>query len=626
MENVISQSNDRIEPPHLQTSLGAEINSGTPDLPLESGWETSFSTDLSVEFRIISQPSDLTPYFHTVKEAPLLAIDTETTGLDPHSDRLRLIQISAPGIPVLVIDCAAFLPDGFACLKELLNTPSEKIFHNARFDLQFLMGIGIDCFPVFDTMLAAQLLRPCGGPLKAGLAVVADHYLGIKLDKTEQTGSWDSASLTGSQLAYAALDAWILLKLYDVMNPLLARHGLGRTASIEFACVSAIARAEYDGINLDLEKWDELRRKTEKQYDAALETLYTYSGTPSCQLTLWGGEEALDVNFESNPYVLKLLNRYGIPVTSTSRRSLAPYHSQPLVQALTEYRRHSKSLSSFLHPIPAQIHPVTHRLHPKYMQIGAWSGRMSCYNPNIQQIPREADFRSCFTAPDGRKLILADYSQIELRVAAQISGDSRMKSACQKGEDLHALTASLISSIPVSQVTKAQRQAAKAVNFGLIFGMGAEGLKQYAGQSYGVEMTLEEAEQFRSAFFQSYRGINWWHHDLRESHPLEGRTLTGRKFLFPPNTGLADLANTPVQGTAADILKHALGLLASRIRGSDKKIVAIVHDEILMEVPVEEADDTVVLLKTAMEEAAQAILPDVPCEADAKAADSWAGK
>lgn len=164
------------------------------------------------------------------------------------------------------------------------------------------------------------------------------------------------------------------------------------------------------------------------------------------------------------------------------------------------------------------------------------------------------------------------------------------------------------------------------MNFGLIFGMGAEGLKQYAGQSYGVEMTLEEAEQFRSAFFQSYRGINWWHHDLRESHPLEGRTLTGRKFLFPPNTGLADLANTPVQGTAADILKHALGLLASRIRGSDKKIVAIVHDEILMEVPVEEADDTVVLLKTAMEEAAQAILPDVPCEADAKAADSWAGK
>lgn len=164
------------------------------------------------------------------------------------------------------------------------------------------------------------------------------------------------------------------------------------------------------------------------------------------------------------------------------------------------------------------------------------------------------------------------------------------------------------------------------MNFGLIFGMGAEGLRLYSSQSYGVDMTLEEAEQFRSAFFQNYHGINWWHHDLRESHPLEGRTLTGRKFLFSPDTGLADLANTPVQGTAADILKHALGLLASRIRESDKKIVGIVHDEILMEVPEEEVDDAVVLLKNTMEEAARAILSDVPCEADAKAADSWAGK
>lgn len=606
MEDNVIQTDKTTAEPHVHTSSEAKSGNGT--------------------YQIIFSPSDARPYLKVIKKAPFLAIDTETTGLDPHSDRLRLIQISAPGIPVLIFDCTAFLPEGIPCLKELLNTPSEKILHNAKFDLLFFMEIGIECYPVFDTMLAAQLLRPCGGPLRAGLAAAVDHYLGIKLDKTEQTGPWDSDSLTESQLAYAALDAEILLKLYDIMKPLLARHGLEWTASIEFACAIAIAHTEYDGIHLDLDQWDRLRRKTEKQYDDALETLYTYSGTPTYQLTLWGGEEALDVNFESNPYVLKLLNRYGIPVSSTSRRSLAPYHNHPLVQALTEYRRHSKALSSFLHPIPAQIHPETGRLHPSYMQIGTWSGRMSCYNPNIQQIPREAAFRGCFTAPLGRKLILADYSQIELRVSAQISGDSRMKSACQKGEDLHAVTASLISNIPIDQITKAQRQAAKAVNFGLIFGMGAEGLRQYAGQSYGVDMTIEEAEQFRSAFFQNYHGINWWHHDLRESHPLEGRTLTGRKFLFSPNTGLADLANTPVQGTAADILKHALGLLAVRIRGSDKKIVGIVHDEILMEVPGEEADDTVRLLKNTMEEAVRAILPDVPCEADAKAAESWAGK
>lgn len=199
------------------------------------------NSGLSIDYLVISSPSDTLPYQKAIKEAPLLAIDTETTGLDPHRDRLRLIQISAPGIPVLVFDCAVFLPDGISCLRELLDTPSEKLFHNAKFDLQFLMGIGIECYPVFDTMLAAQLLRPCGGPLRAGLAAVADHYLGIRMDKTEQTGPWDSTSLTGSQLAYAALDAGILLKLYGVMKPLLAHHGLDRIASIEFACASAIA-------------------------------------------------------------------------------------------------------------------------------------------------------------------------------------------------------------------------------------------------------------------------------------------------------------------------------------------------------------------------------------------------
>lgn len=578
------------------------------------------------EYRIIKQPSDLLPYLPTLQSASHLAVDTETTGLDPHSDRLRLIQLGVSGLPIFLIDCDTFLTTGSIMLRDLFLSAGEVIFHNAKFDLQFLLDIGITVPHIFDTMLAAQLLRPCGGPAKASLSAVTEHYLGITLDKTEQTGNWNGTALTPSQLEYAALDAAILLKLHETMVPLLSENGLNWIADIEFGCAPALAYTEYYGIHLDLDKWNTLLKKTEQLHEETLQTLYTFSGTPTYQLTLWGGEESLGVNFESNPYVLKLLNRYGIPVKSTSRRSLAPYHDNPLVKALGNYRRYAKSLSSFLYPIPLQIHPVDGRLHPKYMQVGAWSGRMSCYSPNIQQIPRDSGFRSCFTAPAGRKLVLADYSQIELRVAAQISGDSTMKAACRNGQDLHALTASLLSGTSPEFVTKSQRQAAKAVNFGLIFGMGAAGLMQYASESYGVEMTLEEAERFRNAFFQSYHGINWWHHDLMESHPLEGRTLTGRKFLFSPNTGLADLANTPVQGTAADILKTALGLLISRIQGSDIKIVAVVHDEILLEVPEAEAENTAVLLKNVMEKAAAMILTDIPCTADAKIADSWAGK
>lgn len=592
-----------------------------------------------MEYILIRNPGEGQPFLENLKKAPVLAVDTETTGLDVHRDRLRLIQIGAPGMPVLLIDCFSFLDgggegepgsaacreEGTAFLREALGGENTKIFHNAKFDLQFLRKAGVCAVPVFDTMLAAQLLRPCGGPGKVSLKAVAAHYLGEEMDKTEQTGDW-GGSLTASQLAYAALDSGILLRLWECLDTQLKDNGLERAAQIEFACVPALAWTEYDGICLDLAQWEALCAVIQTEYEKSLKALYAFSGEPDFQLTLWGTQEAVDVNFDSNHYVLRLLRENGIHVSSTSRYSLASYHNHPLVKALTDYRKYAKLLSGFLHPLPAQIHPVTGRLHPSYGQIGAYSGRMCCWGPNIQQIPRETRFRSCFIAPEGRKLVLADYSQIELRVAAQISGDVRMKGAYARGEDLHRLTASLISDTPAEQVTAAQRQAAKAVNFGLIFGMGAAGLQQYAAQSYGVDMTLEEAKKFRDSFFNAYAGISWWHHDLKVGTFQEGRTLTGRKFLFSPRSGVADMSNTPVQGTAADILKWALGLLFGEIADRDWKIVGIVHDEILMEVPEAEALDAAALLKAVMEKAGKDILKSVPCVAEAKTADSWAAK
>lgn len=589
-----------------------------------------------MEYILIRNPEEGAPFLEQLKNAPVLAVDTETIGLDVHRDRLRLVQIGAPGMPVLLIDCFSFLDGdredgmarrekGTAFLKEVLEGGKVKIFHNAKFDLQFLRKAGVCAAPVFDTMLAAELLRPCGGPRKVSLAAVAEHYLGESLDKTEQTGDW-GGSLSASQLEYAALDSGILLRLWECLGKQLQDNGLERVAQIEFACAPALAWTEYDGICLDLEQWEALCADIQEQYEKSLKALYAFSGEPVFQLTLWGTQEAVDVNFDSNTYVLRLLRENGIRVPSTSRYSLAPYHNHPLVKALTDYRRYAKLLSGFLHPLPAQIHPVTGRLHPRYGQIGAYSGRMCCWGPNIQQIPRETRFRSCFIAPEGRKLVLADYSQIELRVAAQISGDVRMKGAYARGEDLHRLTASLISDTPSEQVSAAQRQAAKAVNFGLIFGMGAAGLQQYAAQSYGVDMTLEEAKKFRDSFFNAYAGISWWHHDLKVGTFREGRTLTGRKFLFTPRSGVADMANTPVQGTAADILKRALGLLFEEIVDRDWKIVGIVHDEILMEVPEAEAMEAALRLKAVMEGAGKDILRSVPCVAEAKTADSWAAK
>ena len=572
----------------------------------------------------ILTPHDLVPHVSAIKQAKVIAVDTETTGLSPHTDRLRLIQIAAAGLPVFVIDCFSFLPDGAGLVKEILENRSVKVFQNAKFDLQFLMAFGIHPHPIFDTMLAGQLLRSSGGAARAGLDALAQHYLNETLDKDEQKSNW-RGELSEKQLEYAAKDADILLRLRDVMVKAIFDNSLSEIALIEFSCAGAIAQIEYAGISLDTARWAELLHTTVKARDAALEILYDYTSRPVVQMSLTGEDVVSGHNFDSNPFVLSLLHKNGIKVESTSKQDLAPYTDHPLVRGVSEYRKAAKSLSSFLYPIPSMINAKTGRLHPRYSQMGAWSGRMSCSGPNIQQIPRSQDFRACFVAPPGRKLIIADYSQIELRVAADMTNDPRMTTAYRNGEDLHRLTASLMLSKPIGTITGPERQAAKAVNFGLIYAMGAAGLKQYSLQSYGVEMTLEQAEEFRRRFFQAYTGIARWHKALKNSPPAESRTMAGRKFTFSSKAGLAGLCNTPVQGTAADITKKALGLLSQRLRGTGTYLVGVVHDEILMEAPEHTAGEMAALLKVTMEEAGNSILKNVPCQADVNIADNWAG-
>ncbi len=574
------------------------------------------------------EPKYLLPHLPVLRSAHVIAVDLETTGLDPHLSSIRLIQLAVEGMPVLVVDAPAFLreAEGLALLREVFQGEGIKVFQNAKFDLQFLIPLSIYPRPVFDTMLAARLLYEPGMPRSVSLAAVADYYLGETLNKQEQRGDWAAQTLTPAQIEYAARDAAILLRLRHALISRIMEAGVGKAAEIEFACVRAVAEMEFHGIYLDTPMWRTLAERTSAARDAALESLYAYTGKPTVQTTLFGEEKVMGFNLDSNPYVLTLLHRNGISVQSTSASDLYPYRAHPLAQALTAYRKAQKSLSAILEPIAAAVHPATGRLHPHYGQIAAFTGRMSCGTPNIQQIPRDPAFRACFCAPQSRCLVIADYSQIELRVAAQISGDSRMITAYREGEDLHRVTASLMTGKPVGQVTKQERQAAKAVNFGLIYGMGAVGLQQYARQTYGVEMTAEQAGLFRSRFFTAYRGIASWHQRLKDYPSKEGRTLTGRRFAFTETPSLPLLSNSPVQGTAADIIKKALGHLSHQLEGADTWIVGVVHDEILLECPAEKAPETAALLKETMEKAANGILPMVPSVVEAKISASWAEK
>jgi DNA polymerase-1 len=580
-----------------------------------------------VPYCLISDPRDLPHALAPLMHAPVLAVDTETTGLDPLTHHVRLLQLAIPGWPVMVLDLWHIPEDAREPLRRLLAGPVLKVFHNAKFDLQFLQQAGLPVQgPCFDTMLASQLLDAGLHSRHHSLADLVEHFLGEQLAKDEQSSDWSQDPLTPAQLAYAATDAAILLRLREALLPQLEQAGLMEVVQLECASLPAVAEMEWTGIGVDQQKLGALRQQLETETHQAAgrlrDLLQPMSATG--QGTLFTTTEAV-LNLDSPAQVLAALQALGIPVSNTRRGTLTPLaETSPVVRALLEYRRCSKALT-FATSLPGHVHPHTGRIHAHYWQLGAATGRFSCSHPNLQQIPRTTAFRRGFIAPPGYRLVIADYSQIELRVMAELSRDPRMLAAYQAGEDLHTLTAALLLDKSMDQVTRGERQSAKAVNFGLIYAMGAEGLQSYAQHSYGVTLTLEEARSFRARFFAAYQGVAEWQQQIREAMPLtESRTLSGRRRQWAEPPRIAALYNTPVQGGAADIIKRALGLLPQALQGTGAILVGTIHDEILVEAPDDRAPEVAHLLKTTMEQAGQTYLSRVPVVADVRIASSWA--
>lgn len=560
---------------------------------------------------------------------PVCAIDTETTGLDPWQDRLRLVQLATPSV-TFVIDADAV--DNLQPLLPLLqNSSCIKVFQNAKFDLPFLAQrvapqrpLGTVFKGLFDTMIAGLLLRE--SPDGYSLAALSHFYLDQTIDKTEQRSDW-TGPLSESQIAYAAEDAAILLPLRRVLRQRLIDAGLVKVAKLEFDLIPIVADMEQAGFFLDLEAWErvwsELRAERDRLDEQVRRSLGAYMPA-----TLFGSEI---FNPDSPDQVLDALRGLGLNVTHTSENELKKYaEAHEPVADLLRYRAAAKAVTAFGDVFPRYVHKVTGRIHARYQQIGARTGRMSCRDPNVQQVPRRPrSVRACFRAPEGRRLIIADYSQIELRVAAALANDERMLEAYRTGQDLHRLTASLLTGTDPDAVTAEQRQAAKAVNFGLLFAMGARGLATYAATQYGVNLSLEQAEAFRARFFQAYSGIRRWHDEARRlleqaKEPLTLRTVSGRLFRAELPCSLSTLLNTPVQGSAADIMKRAMvrvhHALASRC---DARIVAVVHDELIVEAAASDAQKALEIVRTEMAKAGADYIKTVPFEADARIVQHW---
>ncbi|GIX66048.1 DNA polymerase I [Babesia caballi] len=565
----------------------------------------------------------LAPLF---KHTKLCTLDIETTGLSHRTDRIRLLQISTPDHPSVILDVFKLSVEALRdCrwLRSLLSSSAVKVLHNGKFDINFLSFNGLPVAgPVFDTMIAAKLLSATRFNWSCKLGHVAERYLNLALDKSQQFSDWTLEPLFEEQVIYASRDTAVLLPLYFVLQEKLKNERLDTIAAIENKCVLAVCQMEQNGIRVDRDRLQSLQRELNAENAAAMQRLGEALGVTNNP----------NFNYNSQRQLLQALQQLKVMdksrrmlIQDTSERTLARNTYHPAVAALRDYRKTNKAVTAFTEKIPDHIDPATGRIYPNINQIGAESGRFSCDNPNLQQIPRDRRFRECFVADPGHKFVIADFSQIELRIAADIAEDRKMIEAYASGQDLHSLTASLVKGKPMSEVTKDERQLAKAVNFGLIFGMSLAGFRSYAESGYGVQLSVGEAREIYDSFFRNFSGITAWHERMKNSKPMSVRTLSNRLSVFDQFSFTRSL-NYPVQGTSADITKEAMALLVDRVGEFSGRMVLCIHDEIILEVPDRHTDQALRVLIETMEAAGNKFLRHVPCEAVGSIGDSWADK
>ncbi len=579
-------------------------------------------------FSYITDSQTLKAEIEKLKDAPYLYLDIETT---THEDftktKIRLVQFGDDK-HTLVVD----LFECPACVEILKEFLPQKAWvgHNLKFDIRNLYyHYGIEPITTFDTYIASVLL----GNERNSLQAVVEKYLGEFLDKTEQLSNWGASQLTSNQLEYAAKDVEILRRLFPILLKELNAQTSQRkefllktrvaeifglenpVAIVEMAMVKEMGKLEANGFTVDVETLKGMLKKLKLELQRSQINFVTKYGK-------------VDI-FSPKQVAQFLTKRLGLKLPSTKRgnvatddKSLSEYIDNPAVAEIVRIRK-LKKVYDKIRELAGHIRE-NGRVYPEFKQIGAKTGRMSASEPNVQNIPR--DLRKIFKAPEGKKLIVADFSQIELRIASEYVNEEKMISAFQNGEDMHVVTASLVLGKNREGVTKEERQLAKAMNYGLIYGISPKGLMEYAKFGYGVDLSLEEAKDLVKRFFKAFPRFYEWHKSLRETlrekGKVEGKTLLGRKYVAET---FQDAANYPIQGTGADLLKLAVDIFSYQAQewGFEVKIVNLVHDEIVCEVPQGQAEEVAQLLKESMEYAGNLILKKVPVEAEVKVSQVW---
>jgi len=629
----------------------------------------------------VSSPQAWTQALKEIEAAGICGLDLETTGLDPLSSRARLCQLSLPFGQVYVADlwkleCCSPLKD----LGRILEDPGIKIVgHNLKFDLSFIQvahGRRLKMVNIFDTMLASQVCwagyfslqkaeKATKNPWKEvvkeqNLKALVGRHLGFTLDKEFQVSDWSADSLSSEQKQYAAMDAAVLLPLHDIFQELLQKNKLGHIAELEFKTIPSVIELELQGLLLDTQACKAFMVQKETQAQEIAQILqYEAQIAGFVPRPKKGKKSSTLLNPNSSVDVLDYLQAQGHEITTTrveDLRELA-FNGCTFADNILQYRRVSRQ-AKFLNEWLESLSPIDGRVHGHYFQLGDKdknnrAGRFSCKGPNVQQVPKRGEdglaIRKLFRAPPGKKLIKGDLSGIELRTMAKLSQDKTMTEAFQAGQDLHRLTASKISGLLLEQITKEQRQGAKAVNFLLIYGGQPELLQRRAKETYGVVMTLEEAQEAHRKFFLTYPGVEAFHTKQRklkrlpQTHFLHNyesgfysctwvctRTVLGRKRVWGQYEWGESLAkvnmlyNSPSQGTGADIMKAIMVEVYSSLP-EEVKMIGSVHDELILEAPEDLAQDMATKLLGIMRRVGSEMLSPVPVDAEVEVLQSWGG-
>jgi DNA polymerase I len=597
-------------------------------------------------------------HLHTLFNATTVAFDCETTGLQPVYGGLRLLQLAALDRMPVVIDCWDLEDHHWQDLEEFFSLKRYWLAHNAVFDLGWLQEHEI--YPegeVLCTMLASRILTNGLPNLKHGLQHVVKRYLKLEISKEEQKSDW-TGDLTLSQLDYAAYDVELLTQLDGPINQRMAEGNLHKAWFLECKALPTMAQLWRTGMPFQRDELEQLHEDlaadNERLGEAFIDTLdealpegkklprdpdgtFNLRSKPEGSVRE-GTKKQAGFNLNSPKQLLDVFTTLigAVPVDNTGKPSASR-------AALREYVGDHRVVAEYLawkrvekrrQMVEALLKHLgsTGFIKASYMQLGADTGRMSCIGPNLQQIPRDSRFRACVKAPAGWKLVVADYAQMELRLAAAEAEDPLMIRAFQDGLDLHTVTAMQIYGVSEDEVTKEMRQISKSANFGLLYGSGARGLRNYAA-GMGVQMDLAEAGEIRAKFHAVYTGISRWQRENaaqanrhRSDAAIRIRNSGLRRILPGDYNSLTVRSNTPIQGAGAAVLKRTLGKLWPLLKADGEEVVRIagvVHDEVILLVREEHADIWCHQLAAVMQDAEAEWLGPVPPLAEAKAADSW---